>query len=233
MVSSYKLVSLFSMIEYGDIRVPAFQRPYSWKRMDILNLLESIYNGFPIGTLIFLNSPKKMFETANPALTGFPDVPERYPVKYVIDGVQRLSTIYNCFKKEPSRIEANFDVVFDFNSQQFIHRRDKTTSSAFLPLPFVFSSEAIIEIEKKSTSKEEYQSLMSKFVELQDKLMNYEVMTNIISDYSVDDTIHIFTAINTAGVRLGKEDLVRAEKRVKTRGGKKSESSINKPHKKR
>ena len=56
---------LVDRITSGDIRIPAFQRDFVWEPEQVAFLLDSIYKGFPIGTVILwktdtrLNSEKK------------------------------------------------------------------------------------------------------------------------------------------------------------------------------
>src|SRR5438552_13757072 len=47
------LPSLLAKLERGEIQIPVFQRPFVWKQSQVVELLESIYRGFPIGALFF------------------------------------------------------------------------------------------------------------------------------------------------------------------------------------
>lgn len=88
---------LIERISSGDIRIPAFQRNYVWEPDQVSFLLDSIYKEFPIGTIILwktdnrLNSEKKLgfFELPNPQ--------KDYPVNYVLDGQQRLTSLFSVF----------------------------------------------------------------------------------------------------------------------------------------
>ena len=42
---------LIERILSGDIRIPAFQRDYVWSHDQVAFLIDSIYKGFPIGTI--------------------------------------------------------------------------------------------------------------------------------------------------------------------------------------
>ena len=46
------LPAIFRRIQSGDIRIPAFQRDFVWNEAQILELLESVYRGFPIGSAL-------------------------------------------------------------------------------------------------------------------------------------------------------------------------------------
>ena len=62
-VKNFSLQELINKIELGDIQLPEFQRDYVWKQSDQKALLESIFYGYPIGSLLLLelDDKKPMF----------------------------------------------------------------------------------------------------------------------------------------------------------------------------
>jgi len=48
-----RIANLINRIESGDIKIPKFQRGFVWQEEQILKLLESIYQEYPIGSLLF------------------------------------------------------------------------------------------------------------------------------------------------------------------------------------
>src|SRR5437868_12385722 len=91
------LVTLFRMITAGEIRIPAFQREFVWKEKQIIELLESVLQGYPIGSILLWAADSKLLNIAPVGATSFPVVEERFPTNYVLDGMQRLSTLYGVF----------------------------------------------------------------------------------------------------------------------------------------
>ncbi len=53
--SSPRFASLLSDVERGNIKIPIFQRQYIWSDEQIVSLLDSIYRGYPVGSLDFPN----------------------------------------------------------------------------------------------------------------------------------------------------------------------------------
>jgi len=43
-----RIEELVRKVKSGDIKLPKFQRPFVWNKKDVLKLLDSIYNGYPI-----------------------------------------------------------------------------------------------------------------------------------------------------------------------------------------
>ena len=56
----YRLEELAILVKSGDIKLPRFQRPFVWRRSDMLKLLDSIYKGYPIGSLLLWNSFQRL-----------------------------------------------------------------------------------------------------------------------------------------------------------------------------
>ena len=50
--TSLSVEDLLKHVRRGKLRVPRFQRGLKWKPDDAARLVESIYEGYPIGTLL-------------------------------------------------------------------------------------------------------------------------------------------------------------------------------------
>ena len=90
------LRSLIQDFNDGKIQVPPFQRPYVWKIRKTLNLLDSLYRGYPIGA-IYLWEPSedsKLKLKPKPSLGG---QTQSGFTHYVIDGQQRLTSLIAAF----------------------------------------------------------------------------------------------------------------------------------------
>lgn len=47
-------------VKDGDIKLPKFQRPFVWEKKDILRLLDSIYKGYPVGSVLLWLTNEKL-----------------------------------------------------------------------------------------------------------------------------------------------------------------------------
>lgn len=106
----------------GDIKIPAFQRGFVWDQDQVIKLVDSLYRNYPIGSVLLWNSMERLKSTRNVAGFEIPDRQASYPVNYVLDGQQRLSTIYAVFCKNRSPVSGNnqysidqsmFEISFD------------------------------------------------------------------------------------------------------------------------
>ncbi|CAN5529307.1 hypothetical protein BH20ACT18_BH20ACT18_02230 [soil metagenome] len=50
---SYSLSKLIEDIDVGEIGLPDIQRPFVWTKAKVRDPFDSMYNGFPVGYLLF------------------------------------------------------------------------------------------------------------------------------------------------------------------------------------
>ena len=70
----------------GDIILPEFQRPFVWKRKQILELVDSIYRNYPIGSMLLWESRQKLASKRSIADLQVGERSPNYPVNYLLDG---------------------------------------------------------------------------------------------------------------------------------------------------
>jgi uncharacterized protein with ParB-like and HNH nuclease domain len=95
--SNPRIASLLSDVTKGNIKIPVFQREFVWNDEQIMSLLDSIYRGYPVGSLLLWSTKERLRHERNVGGFRLPDTPEDFPVNYVLDGQQRLTTLYGVF----------------------------------------------------------------------------------------------------------------------------------------
>lgn len=85
---------LIADIEQGRIKIPQFQRDFVWSVEDSAKLLDSILKGFPIGTFILWESRDTLRSVRNVGNIQLPATPAGDTAKYVLDGQQRITSLY-------------------------------------------------------------------------------------------------------------------------------------------
>ena len=96
-VQSQTIEKLIHKIEEGEIKIPAFQRGWVWEQFQVIDLLDSVYRDYPMGSLLFWNSRHQLNSVRNVAGIKLPNRDINYPVSYVLDGQQRISSLYAVF----------------------------------------------------------------------------------------------------------------------------------------
>ena len=86
----YSLTHLVEDIRVGRIGLPDIQRPFVWSASKARDLFDSLYRGYPVGTLMF-------WETGAEVGTRRIGVDEstQAPFLLVVDGQQRLTALYS------------------------------------------------------------------------------------------------------------------------------------------
>ncbi len=53
----YSISAILGLIEAGQFVIPEIQRPFVWKRKQVRDLIDSLYNGYPTGYIITWKNP--------------------------------------------------------------------------------------------------------------------------------------------------------------------------------
>lgn len=56
-VSQRTVEMILAFVNAGEIAIPEIQRPFVWDATKVRDLLDSLYNGYPIGYLIAWQNP--------------------------------------------------------------------------------------------------------------------------------------------------------------------------------
>lgn len=110
--TNYPISSLIEDIDLGKIGLPELQRPFVWPNVNVRNLFDSLYRGYPVGFLLFWDVG------ADGSLKAIGTKADRPPAKMaIVDGQQRLTSLYavikgavvirSDFSKGPIRIAFN------------------------------------------------------------------------------------------------------------------------------
>lgn len=82
-VNQFLVSNLLSMVQMGEIAIPEIQRPFVWEPDKVTELIDSLYNGFPIGYIITWQSPNVKLKDGNSSAGK----------KILIDGQQRITAL--------------------------------------------------------------------------------------------------------------------------------------------
>lgn len=90
-----KVSDLLSDIQMGNLGLPELQRPFIWKDSKVRDLFDSMIQGYPIGYLMLWECPQ---ETEKRKTIGIENHSYDIPAKVIIDGQQRLTSLYAVMK---------------------------------------------------------------------------------------------------------------------------------------
>lgn len=107
-----KIHELVAKIERGDIRLPEMQRQYVWRQTRVRDLLDSLYRGYPSGTIL-------TWETDEGVATRDFAVEQETDGKsfqLLLDGQQRLTSLSAIIRGEPVHVRGRvrpIDILFN------------------------------------------------------------------------------------------------------------------------
>lgn len=88
---TYTVDKIISLLRAGRLALPDFQRDFVWSPAKVVELLDSVSRGWPVGSLLLLRGPQR-FEAkpidAGPSLRGEVDV-------FALDGQQRITALFH------------------------------------------------------------------------------------------------------------------------------------------
>lgn len=109
---------ILESVSNGTIRVPAFQRGFVWDAERVAYLMDSIYKNYPFGSLILWRTKEKLTHERQLGPFELPDIEPDYPIDYVLDGQQRLTSIFGVFQTdlEPQEAAPWTQIYFDLKA---------------------------------------------------------------------------------------------------------------------
>ncbi|KAF5415672.1 MAG: hypothetical protein C5S48_05135 [Candidatus Methanogaster sp.] len=212
--TAQKIDRLIKRIDEGDIKIPAFQRGYVWKQNQVLELLGSVVNEYPIGSILLWKSSDRLKSTRNIAGYTIPERDDAYPVNYVLDGQQRLASIYGVFSQvveqedDTSNYNPNldiFEIYYDFEKKEFLPKDESGSHDVSIHLRKLLDVTTLISAlsSLKNEFHKDAQDLASRF-------LNYEIPVVTIENRKREDVGIIFERINNTRTRLSTLDLMTA-----------------------
>lgn len=90
----YDLSGLLHYIDIGDIGLPDIQRPFVWSNAKVRDLFDSMYQGFPVGYLLFWENG----EVNGVRHIGVEAKQRNAASRLIVDGQQRLTSLYAVFR---------------------------------------------------------------------------------------------------------------------------------------
>lgn len=208
-----RIDELAGRILSGDVLLPKFQREFVWERSQILILLDSIARGYPIGSILLWQS-KQELRSENAIADLDIELPRPgYPVNYLLDGQQRLSTICGALYWKPGKVTDRWNIAFDLRTQKFVHLetiedppqhqiRVNKLSDAVAYFKHVASLDSLASKDKDEL-KQRAELLFGRF-------KDYKIAVVTLGDMELNDVAPIFERINSQGTPLTIVDLTRA-----------------------
>jgi hypothetical protein len=198
---SIKISQLIEDYRSGRMVVPEFQREYVWKKNKAVKLLDSLYRGFPISSLLLWASTEQAR-----AKRSKPRPIYTAPMSWLIDGQQRVMTLSKVMTGDES-----IDVVFNPEAQEFKLPNAATKNDPrWIRVAEIWHDEDFRRLRRNIPEGSRGLREEARFERVR-SILDYEVPVVRMIDHTFDAAAEAFTRINSLGVRLKQQDLESAQ----------------------
>ncbi len=197
-------------LEEGRFKIPQFQRDFVWTLEKSAALLDSIIKGYPIGSIILWKTTETLRSVKNIGRIDFIDAKKGTQVDYVIDGQQRITSLYAILEDAKitnangktinyQDIYIDLDVDSDANGdEKIVVLKIETTED---PKRYI----RLHELQESNFSfiAEYHEDRREKIKKYRDKInaFNFPII-NLPDNANIEVATEIFTRLNTGGKSL-------------------------------
>lgn len=205
-------------VEEGRVKIPNFQRELVWSLEKSAELIDSMLKGIPIGTLILWYTQEELRCIRDIGRIKLPPPTKGEKVNYILDGQQRITSLYAAFKGEIikqngkaldyRRIYIQLDEQIDEEELVITKIEDDTKQ--------YISIHDLVEQDLKKWNKydESYHDLLKEY---RHRIVSYTLSIIEVENAPLDLATDIFTRINITGKPLNVFEIMTAKTYDSTR----------------
>ncbi|ERN53987.1 DUF262 domain-containing protein [Alkalihalophilus marmarensis] len=195
--------TLISDIDKGIIKIPQFQRDFVWTINQSAKLIDSILKGYPIGTFILWESGEELRSIKNIGGAELPPTPIGSKAQYVLDGQQRMTSLYATLKgllvqretRKDNFAELYIDLEAEEDGQLVVTDIEDRNPKEVISLRDLLEGDISVLIEYPK-------SYHSKLTDYKNRMNTYRFSTILLRDATIDVATEVFTRLNVGGKSL-------------------------------
>lgn len=227
-VTPHPIATLLTWVKSGEIAIPEIQRPFVWDATKVRNLLDSLYQGYPVGYLISWRNPTVKLKDGTPAAGK----------RILIDGQQRVTALMVALlgrevltrDYETVRIRIAFhpgEERFEVRNPAIAKDKAWIDDVARLFENDVYLGDVTDEYIRRNP--EANRSAVGKVLEKVAKITNNHVgLIELAEDLDIETVTEIFIRVNSAGSELSQADFAMSKIAVnETYGGNELRKAID------
>lgn len=207
-VNQFLISNLLSMVQMNEIAIPDIQRPFVWEPEKVTSLIDSLYNGFPIGYIITWQSPNVKLKDGNCSVGK----------KILIDGQQRITALRAAILGETVKTKDYADIRIQVAYNPIEHRfatynaaisKDPTWIKDIAPLLSGAVTSRAVRKEYAELNPNIDEDSIDNAIEMLKSIVNKQVgVIELSSKLDIERVTDIFIRINSKGVSLNQSDFV-------------------------
>ena len=213
MAGETPIAELIKDIKDGALILPEFQRGYVWNRNQVRSYLKSLYRGYPTGSFLIWKTP------APPKIRGDAAADDSKSYRLILDGQQRLTSVYVLMEGEPPPFYEGerlfFDLHFNLVKEEFAYYKkiEMQNNPEWIQVTGFFKMGLAAFLQEvtalDSAVRDFYFANMAKLTKLE-QIRGYLYYLKELTELDMDRVVEVFDLVNSSGTRLSKSDLALA-----------------------
>jgi hypothetical protein len=205
-VTPHPIETLLTWVKSGEIAIPEIQRPFVWEATKVRNLLDSLFQGYPIGYLIAWRNPTVKLKDGTPSAGK----------RILIDGQQRVTALMAALlgrevltkEYETVRIKIAFHPVEErFEVSNPAIQKDKTwipdIADLFAPDASLLTTTNAYAAANPGADVVAVHRTLEKLKAI---VHNHVGVIDLAEDLDIETVTEIFIRVNSAGAELSQAD---------------------------
>jgi len=205
-VNNQQLEILFSWIKTNEIAIPEIQRPFVWNSTKVRDLIDSLYQGYPIGYLITWKNPDVKLKNGTTSEGK----------KILIDGQQRITALTTAILGEPilnsDYKKTTIKIAFNPMDERFeVQNPAILKDVSWIPdiSPIIREDIRITQVirdylkNNPSANPGKIEDVLGDLKDIQKKIVG---LIELGPDLDIETVTEIFIRINSKGVELSQAD---------------------------
>ncbi len=205
-VTPHPIETLLTWVKSGEIAIPEIQRPFVWEATKVRNLLDSLYQGYPIGYLISWRNPTMKLKDGTSSAGK----------RILIDGQQRVTALMaallgrEVLTKDYETVRIR--IAFHPLEERFEVRNPAIAKdpSWIEDVAAVFAPDAsLTELTDTYTERNpetDRRQISLVFEKLRMIINNHVGFIELAEDLDIETVTEIFIRVNSAGTALSQAD---------------------------
>ncbi len=197
--------TLLHWIEEDKIGLPEMQRPFVWKSVQVRDLIDSLYRGYPIGFIVTWQNPDAALKNGSKGQNK----------EIIIDGQQRITALKAALEGhkivDDKYLSKRIYIAFNPTTEEFATRSAAIAKDPkWIPDISIFNQPSFDEFEyviNNSQSLGLPGNKLNAIIQKLKAISESEIgVINLDSKLPIDQVTDIFTRINQKGTRLSSAD---------------------------
>lgn len=206
---SLSIRKLNSLFDKRIFAVPKLQREFVWDGKKAAQLMDSIYRGYPIGSILIWRTKKRNQFKLNHQIRALPSYDDLHnnEIYFIIDGQQRLSVIYRMMRGDAILNSNNKEVDFGKVYYSLDGEDEKLFRYAKRPdFDYEVKLSDILSHRWNYVYRDYYKYEFNSIKNCRKNILDYRLNFTFIEGFKLDEVKYSFVRINSLGTPLSAAD---------------------------